>query len=42
MKVFRYVKKVFFIGLTILSSLSKSYSTECNSIELYFNEESRM
>ena len=40
MKVFRFVKKVFFIGLAILSYFTNS--VECNSIKLYFNEKSRM
>ena len=37
MKIFRFVKKVFFIGLTILSNFTKAIS-----IKLYLNEESRM
>ena len=34
MKIFRFVKKVFFIGLHNFH--------KCNSVELYFNEKSRM
>ena len=36
MKIFRFVKKVFFIGLTILSSLTNTNSLSCISMN---NEE---
>ena len=32
MKVFRFVKKVFFIGLTILSSFANANSLSCISM----------
>ena len=32
MKIFRFVKKVFFIGLTILSSLTNANSLSCISM----------
>ena len=32
MKIFRYVKKVFFIGLTILSSLTNASSSNAISL----------
>ena len=33
MKIFRFVKKVFFIGLTILSSLTNVNSLSCISMK---------
>ena len=33
MKIFRFVKKVFFIGLTILSSLTNANSLSCISMK---------
>ena len=33
MKIFRFVKKVFFLGLTILSNFTKATSLNCISIK---------
>ena len=37
MKTFRFIKKVFFVGLTILSGFTKR-----KVFELYFNEQLRV
>ena len=47
MKILGFVKKVFFMGLTILSNFTNASSlntffTKCNSIELHSNEKSRV
>ena len=34
MKVFRFVKKVFFIGLTILSSFTNAIPLDCISMKI--------
>ena len=40
MKIFRFVKKVFLVGLRILSNFINA--TPLNAIPLCFNEKSRM
>ena len=45
MKIFRFVKKVFLIGTKVSQNWVRFHKRkffECNSIELYFNEESRV
>ena len=42
MKIFRFVKKVFFTGLTILSNFTNAIPLNSIPFKLYFNEQSRM
>ena len=38
MKIFGFVKKIFYVGLTILSSFTNVNSLNNQVVKLYFNE----